>query len=207
MLATSLASAPAPSPKPQAAPAPVPAPVPAPAPRAPSRPAADAPKLPIEVEVVIARYRGETLISRLPYTLAVTANAGSVAQLNMGTDVPVPTTTTTPSPAPKDGADAPEPRTVQTTSYRSVGTAITCIATGGADGVFEVSLNVDDSSIFTSEQAAMPAPVPGTMPVFRSFRSRNVLLLKDGDRREYTAAADRVSGEVVRVDVRLRLVK
>ena len=45
------------------------------------------------------------------------------------------------------------------------------------------------------------------MPVFRSYQSTNTLVLKDGQSREFTAAADRVSGEVIRIGVTLRVVK
>jgi hypothetical protein len=45
------------------------------------------------------------------------------------------------------------------------------------------------------------------MPVFRSFRSTNTLVLRDGQTRQFTAATDRVSGEVVRIDVTLNVVK
>ena len=43
---------------------------------------------------------------------------------------------------------------------------------------------------------------PG-VPVFRSFESSNTLVLRDGQSRQYTAAADRVTGESIRVDVAL----
>jgi hypothetical protein len=45
------------------------------------------------------------------------------------------------------------------------------------------------------------------MPVFRNFKTRNTLLLQDGQSRRFTAAADRVSGETVQVEVTLRVVK
>ncbi|MEZ5285852.1 MAG: hypothetical protein R2712_13805 [Vicinamibacterales bacterium] len=110
--------------------------------------------------------------------------------------------------APKDGADAPEPRTVQTTSYRSVGTAITCIATGGADGVFEVSLNVDDSSIFTTHRAGGDAGARARHHAGVPFVPVPERAVAEG-RRPPRAYPRRglVSGEVARVDGRLRLVK
>ena len=39
--------------------------------------------------------------------------------------------------------------------------------------------------------------------VFRSFDSDNTLVLRDGQTRQYVAAADPVSGETIRVDVTL----
>jgi len=45
------------------------------------------------------------------------------------------------------------------------------------------------------------------VPVFRAFRARNTLVLRDGQTRTFTAAADRVSGEMVRVEVTLHVLK
>ena len=50
-------------------------------------------------------------------------------------------------------------------------------------------------------------PTVGNIPVFRSYQSTNTLVLKDGQSREFTAATDRVSGEVIRIAVTLRVVK
>jgi hypothetical protein len=41
----------------------------------------------------------------------------------------------------------------------------------------------------------------------RNFKSRNRLLLRDGQTRQYTAATDRVNGETIRIEVTLRVVK
>lgn len=171
----------------------------------------------LEVQVVITRLDRGKVVSTLPYTLAVTTNAGE-AQLNMGTEVPVPTTTYVPAPAPASAqanamagaAAAPVQggRPMTSTSYRPVGTVITCRAIKRDDDArYQLVLQVDDSAIFTSGQAAPPLPVGDTMPVFRSFRSRNTLMLADGQTRQYTAASDRVSGEVVRLDVTVRALK
>jgi hypothetical protein len=45
------------------------------------------------------------------------------------------------------------------------------------------------------------------VPTFRSFRSSNVVVLKDGQSTEFAAATDKISGEVVKVDVTLTVVK
>ena len=43
--------------------------------------------------------------------------------------------------------------------------------------------------------------------MFRSFKLSNTLLLKDGQSTQLTSASDKVSGEVLRVDVTLTVVK
>lgn len=156
--------------------------------------------VPLQIDVVISRFQGEKKLSSLPYTLAVNANGGN-AQLNMGTDVPVPSRTfSAVSTAGKDVTP------LQSFNYRSIGTSIDCRAVTADDGRFEVQLSIDDSSLYTSGKA-MDSSIVSEMPVFRNFKSRNSLLLKDGQSRQYTAATDRVSSEVVKIDVTLRLVK
>jgi hypothetical protein len=170
---------------------------PAPAPR----PAAVSKTLvPLEVEVVISRYMDSKRISSLPYTLAVNANGPEVL-LNMGTDVAVPSAAFTPITS-GDAKGAVNP--ITSYNYKSVGTSINSSANVTEDGRFDLRLYIDDSSVYQS-----PSTVAGgnQMPAFRSFRSRNTLLLRDGQSREYTAATDRVSGEVVKISVTLRVVK
>ena len=148
--------------------------------------------VPLEVEVVITRYDGAKKISSVPYILAVNAN-GTVVQLNMGTQVAVPTTAFTPV-----ADDKAKP--LMSYNYRDVGTKISARARS-LDVGFDLQLDIDDSSVYSSS-------VAGTqMPAFRNFSTRNTLVLRDGQAREYTAATDRVSGEVVKVSVTLKIVK
>lgn len=190
-----------------------PVPMPIPPPAAPTR-AGDPPMTSLEVQVVITRLDRGKVVSTLPYTLAVTSNAGE-AQLNMGADVPVPMMAMAAPPATPSGATAtgagpsgsPAPVRMPNVNYRPIGTVITCRASTSDDKRYQLALSVDDSAVFTSGQAAPPIPVGDAIPVFRSFRSRNTLMMTDGQTRQYTAATDRVTGEVVRVEVTLRVVK
>ena len=152
--------------------------------------------VPLEVEVTIARYDGTKRISNLPYTLAVNSNGENV-RLHMGADVAVPSATFTPL-AGNDKQVNP----LQSYQYRSVGTTIIASSKAAEDGRFQLSLSIEDSSVFT-----VPSGAAGATPAFRRFNSSNTLLLRDGQTREYTAATDRVSGEVVKVSVTLRVVK
>ncbi len=160
----------------------------------PATPARTGPLVPLQVEISIARYQGDKRTSLLPYSVAVNAN-GERSSLQIGTEVPVAATT---APAGAQGT--------RSFNYRSVGTSINCGARDGGDGRFEVELQIDDNALYTSD-TAQGAHVVAEMPVFRTFRSRNMLLLRDGQSRQYTAATDRVSGESVRIEVTLRVVK
>jgi hypothetical protein len=161
------------------------------------------PLVPLEVQIVIARYQGEKRTSSMPYVLAVNAN-GRDAQLNMGTDVAIPTSVfATPG---GDGKPAPAP--LRSYNYRNIGTNIVCGATttSADDGRYELTISIDDSSVFTKEDGG-GSTSGGDMPAFRSFKTRNTLLMRDGQSRQYTAATDRVSNETIRVEVTMKVVK
>jgi hypothetical protein len=89
--------------------------------------------------------------------------------------------------------------------YQEIGTQVDARAAMLPDGRFDVELSVGDSAIATPERDA--AAGSSTLPVIRSFTSANHLVLRDGQTRQFTAGTDRITGEVVRVDVTLRVVK
>lgn len=153
------------------------------------------PLVPLDVQVVVNRFQGEKRISSLPYALAVNANDRSVSSIRMGARVPVVGT-------PPGSA----PNTPVHVTYENVGTNIDCFARTTEDGRFQVSLTIEDSSVYQNVEGAV-APTAAGRPVMRSFRSVNTLVLRDGQVRQFTAATDRVNGEVVRIEVTLRVVK
>ena len=92
-------------------------------------------------------------------------------------------------------------------NYQDIGTNIDCSArTLDEGGGFQLRLTVEDTSVYTNIQDSA-TPTVEQMPVFRTFRTTNTLVLRDGQTRDFSAAADRVSGEVVRIAVTLRVVK
>ena len=138
----------------------------------------------------------------MPYVMAVNANKlgqAGPALLRMGARVPVPTTAA-PTGNTTGAIYAPGP-----VDYQDIGTNIDCTAKV-VEGGFELMISVSDTSVYTNIKDSA-TPTVGDMPVFRSFKSTNTLVMKDGQMREFTAATDRVSGEVVRIGVTLRVVK
>ena len=63
-----------------------------------------------------------------------------------------------------------------------------------------------DSSVYQNAEGTV-APTAAGRPVIRQFRSMNTMVLRDGQTRQFTVATDRVNGEVVRIEVTLRVVK
>jgi hypothetical protein len=156
-------------------------------------------QVPLKVQVVVSRFQGEKKVSSVPYTLAVIANDGDKTSLRMGVDVPVPQTVV------KQGDNASAPMTSY--SYRSVGTNIDCTAKSTEAGIFKLDLAVSDTSVFMTPPRDGAATTSGGMPAFRSFTSSFHMLLKDGQTAQHTTATDAVSGEVLKLDVTLTVLK
>ena len=89
---------------------------------------------------------------------------------------------------------------------RFLGTVISAAAVTADAGQFEVELQIDESSLGTNTIDGRGSP-PTEMPVFKSFKARNRILLRPGVMRQFTAATDRISGETVRIEVTLTIVK
>jgi type II secretory pathway component GspD/PulD (secretin) len=154
----------------------------------------------LRVVLVVSRYQGEKKISSTPYTLSVVANESAATSMRMGVDVPVPQTVF------KGGEGASAPQTSYT--YRSVGTNIDCSARSIDDALFKLDLAVSDTSVFVPErQTSAPGTTLSGVPTFRSFTSKFSVLLRDGQTAQHTAATDPVSGEVLRIDVTLGVLK
>jgi hypothetical protein len=158
--------------------------------------------VPVDVEVVISRYQGDKKVSSLPYALTVNAARHDVRVqhktiLKMGGEVPMPIM------APQLGPDGQPKGGGGLVQYRNIGTQIDCAARPLDDGRFELFISVEDTAI--APQAGDTQP--GMPPALRKFASSNTIVLRDGQTRQFTAAADRITGEVVRVDVTLRVAK
>jgi Flp pilus assembly secretin CpaC len=161
--------------------------------------AQDAPKgpVPLRVQVVISKYQGDKKTSSLPYTVSVNSDRAR-ASLRMGGQVPIVTTVTV-----GQGAEARQQPSVQ---YRDVGTSIDVMASVIDDTRYRLDLTIENSSVYTESPQANTLR-GGDHPAFRSFRSSDTLILKDGQSAQYTTATDTISGEVVKVDVTLTVVK
>jgi hypothetical protein len=162
---------------------------------------------PLKVQVVISRNQGEKKVSSLPYTLSMNASSDvhtfgpGHASLRMGARIPI-MMMATPSVDGKPLKDIPTGGPIQ---YQDVGTNIDCTVMPLEDGRFKLDITVDDSSVYPEDQAT-PGGSKGN-PSFRSFRASDQMVLKDGATAQFTAATDKVSGEIVRVDVTLTVVK
>lgn len=167
----------------------------------PASPALDTgapPTVPVRVQLVISKYKGDKKISSLPYTISTALLRN--AKLRIGADAPYSATRTAGKPSP-DGQPASPPVSF---SYRTVGTAIDCTPSPSGDGRYRVDLTISHDSISYSGDTT---PSPQGAPVFPTFSATNSLVLRDGETGQLTVAADPLTGDVIRVDVTLNVVK
>jgi hypothetical protein len=163
--------------------------------------------VPVDLEVVISRYQADKKTSSLPYALTVNTvgyqnvNDAPLTSLRMGGEVPLPTMSLTVDGKPLTGIPTGGPIT-----YKAVGTNIDARGRIMDGGQFEIWVSVQDDAIATPQGVAAGS-APDGLPVIRSFRVSNNVVLKDGQTRQFTAAADRITGEVVKVDVTLKVAK
>lgn len=164
--------------------------------------------IPVDLEVAISRYQGDKKTSSLPYALTVNTvyyqnvNDAPLTSLRMGGEVPLPTVTV-------PGANG-QPNVFQglaPVQYKAVGTSIDARGRILDGGRFEIWVSVQDDAIATAQGVGAGTTQSTGLPVIRSFRVSNNVVLKDGQTRQFTAAADRITGEVVKVDVTLKVAK
>ena len=147
--------------------------------------------VPLKVTVTISRFEGEKKTASLPFVLWLNTGGGQ-AILQMGSEVPVPSTYT------KDGVPS------QSYNYRPVGTNIPCSAAAAlADGLYRLSIAVEDSQVFRMPTSGVAQIGPG----FQNFKAINSPILRDGQTVQFAVATDKTSGEVIKLDVTLNVVK
>ena len=93
----------------------------------------------------------------------------------------------------------------QSFTYKDVGTNIDCGVGAIDNGRFRMSVTIEDTSVIGDEVTAQGF-VKGS-PAFRSFRITESMVLKDGQSAQFTSATDKVTGEVVKADVTLNVIK
>jgi hypothetical protein len=147
---------------------------------------------PLRLQIVFARYQGDTKLSSLPYTLALNSDERP-SRVRMGIQVPI------------QMKDTPGQM-----SYRDVGNNLDCSAGSSTDGRFRVACVLEQSSVYTTgpdRPATQGNPPISSLPILRTFRAEAALMLRDGQTGQYTTATDPVSGEVLKIDMTLHVVK
>ena len=145
-------------------------------------------------EVTPADGKAKDIIGSFPYTLYVASKPRGgymPASLRMGVRVPVAT-----------GSNSSD--------YMNVGTDIDCRAMTLDDGRYDLSVNVNRSSIYTATQGDTEnqqiRPLPDR-PVVRNFNTQFDVALRDGETKQGTSATDPLNGHVLNITVALTVEK
>jgi hypothetical protein len=160
----------------------------------------------LRVQLVITRLQNDKKLASLPYTFVVPARRSSscperiVLRMRMGVDTPVPVTSYTAS-------ESNSGRFPTSFQYKNVGTNIDCSATDLGDGRYQLSLHVENSSALAGPPSGATSGELSGVPLFRSFSVSVDPILRDGQTVQTVASTDPVTGEVVKIDVSLSVVK
>jgi Flp pilus assembly secretin CpaC len=152
------------------------------------------PGTPLKVQVLFSRYQGEKKVSSMPYTLAVNADDRPTA-VRVGLQVPVLVFL-----GPDKGT---------TVAFKDVGNNLDCSAESLPDGRFTLAFSLEQGSVYVDDVSTKSAREAAAFhaPVLRNFKSQTNVMLRDGQSVEYIAATDPISGEVLKIDVTLHVVK
>ncbi len=164
-------------------------------------------RMSFKVDVALLRLLGGKEVSRLPFTLWVQATPPTVGKtpssgtqrLRLGVDVPIGTISETNGTSMKT--------TTTGENYRNIGTSIDATVTLLDDGRYDVRINLQDSSIFSGEGDGKTSLRSADSTAFRTFSTDNHWPMRDGQTLPFALATDKVTGETVRVDVTLAVVK
>jgi hypothetical protein len=151
--------------------------------------------VPLKIQVTISRYQGDKKISSLPYSLSIAIGGERLVRFRVGAQVPHATTSVS------DGVKTPS------YSYRDVGVGIDVSNHAIVEpGLYKMDINVSDTSVSSSSQI-QGAPTITGVPIFRNFNTGGTVVLRDGQTTQLTVAGDPITGETMRVDVMLTVMK
>ena len=146
----------------------------------------------VKVQVVLSRYEqqptGERKTSSLPFTMLATSNGDKVS-VRTGTQVPIAT---------QGGGNF---------QYVDVGSNVDCTVKTAANGRFNIILSIQDRSALEKPAFVGSGANATAQPVLRNFQYTNSILLKDGESKQFVAASDKGSGDIVKLDVTINVEK
>ena len=146
---------------------------------------------PVKLQVVMTRFDGEKKVSSMPYTVLFNATEPTAKvqpkSLMMGVQVPLMV----------------QVREAPTVAFKDVGAKISGSVASAAGGRYHVLLEIEQSHI--AAESARQGVTAG--PVLRTFRDSVDVMLRDGQTTQTSSATDPVTGEVLKIDITLAVVK
>ena len=86
---------------------------------------------------------------------------------------------------------------------------VDCSAESLSDGRFNLAFSLEQGSVYVDDVTTKSVREAAAYhaPVIRNFKSQTNVMLRDGQSVEYIAATDPISGEMLKIDVTLHVVK
>ena len=148
---------------------------------------------PLKLQITFTKFQNEKKVSSVPYTLSMSPEYWT--RVRMGIDVPMSLESA--------GGKQPPGNIV----YKTIGNNIDCYARPIDQGRYEIRCSFSQSSVSGNQKGVAGDGSSLMPPVLRTFSSDASLILSDGQSAQHTVATDPVSGEVLKVDVTLTVVK
>jgi hypothetical protein len=150
---------------------------------------------PLKVQIVVTEFEGDKKVKSLPYTMVFTSGShrdAEVAKLRVGSRIPVL--------VGKEG----------NFQYIDIGTNLDCRAERREDGRYGLKLSLERSWVQETIRLAgddSPGSSGGNatfnQPVIGGYRTDAYLIARDGQTVETTAAADPLTGKILKVELTL----
>lgn len=172
-------------------------------------PPATLPSQPAQIDVVITRYQGDKKVSAAPFVMLLNAAKNlPYTTVESGLDVPIGTANS--DITQTSGAQGSSPRAVRTqkveTTYRNIGTRISCSVSRSDESTYLVTLSVNDSRVLERD-AARRVSATSTADMFRTFSHSSSLQIRDGDTRLFGMSTDPATGETMKIELKLTILK
>jgi hypothetical protein len=143
----------------------------------------------LKMTVTLSRYTGEKKTSSLPFVLMLVSGDERPTTVQMSSQVAIP-----------QGGIPGNPFTSQ-----NIGTSMSATAKLLEGGLCNLALTISDTQLVTESGAS--APELKGLSRIQSFTSSPRLILRDGATVSYNAGTDKFTGEIVKVDVTMNIVK
>jgi Flp pilus assembly secretin CpaC len=147
--------------------------------------------IPLRLNILLTRQQGEKKVSSRPYSMllhAPSSPADNRVELFVGAQVPFLA----------GGTEQPA-----TLSFKNAGVSLRADAGILPDGRYRLAVKFDDSSVVAPDGATAGA----VGPVIRVFTASTNLFLRDGESASFASAIDPLTGESVKADVTLNVLK
>jgi len=146
----------------------------------------------LRVRFLLTRHRGEQKVSSRPYMLLFHAEE-KATRVFIGSQVPLR--------ANQNG--------VPTVVFKNVGVEAEASARLLSDGRYRVEARFEDSYVFDAGEAVHSPATAGAdeNPILRVLQSDAKLAIRDGETLPFASAVDPITGDLVRVDVTLNVVR